>query len=66
MKIKVEDLNAWTELVIKLIRIGVNAAEAGAKAEGKDELTIEELEDFVIKPNAERLARWRRKAGLEE
>ena len=66
MKIKVEDLNALTELVIKLIRIGVNAAKAGAAIEGKGELTIEELEGFIIKPNQERLDRWKKKAGLEE
>lgn len=66
MKIKVEDLDSWAELIIKLIRVGVDAAQAGAKAEGKGELTIEELEGFIIKPNEERRARWRRKAGLEE
>ena len=65
MKIKVEELTAWSELITKLIVTGLKVAAADAEAKGKSELTIEELDDLMIKPNEERLERWRKKAGLE-
>jgi len=66
MKIKVEELTALSGLITQLVVTVISAAQAAAQAAGKKELTIEELEDFVLKPNQERLARWKKKAGIEE
>lgn len=65
IKISVDEIDGWASLISGLIVSGLQLAAADAKARGKEEITLEELKDLVIKPNEDLLERLRKKAADE-